>query len=129
MFTMRNEPIKGESEQQLAFEIVVNDYMTVPALQYFDSERVVRIETDVWDDVSAGVLCQYDDDGVLNPVACFSKKHTPVRRNSNIYDKNVIAMIKALEEWRLECDGATNPIQFLTDHQNINYFLTKKHLY
>jgi hypothetical protein len=36
--------------------------------------------------VSAGVLSQRDDEGVLHPVAYYSKKHSPAECNHNIYD-------------------------------------------
>jgi hypothetical protein len=34
--------------------------------------------------------------------------------------------IKALEEWRPECEGATYPLLLITDHKNQEYFMTKK---
>jgi len=39
-----------------------------PALQLFDHEKEVIIDTDAPDYVSAGVLSQRDDEGVLHPV-------------------------------------------------------------
>jgi hypothetical protein len=107
-FTMRVQPFVWESEQQLAFEIVVNDYLTAPTLQHCNSDRVVIIETVAWNTVSIGVLSQYDDDGVLHPVACFSMKHTPSRCKYNICDKELMAMVNVIEKWRHECDGVTN---------------------
>jgi hypothetical protein len=58
----------------------------------------VIIETDASDYVSAGVLSQRDDEGVLHPVAYYSKKHSPAECNYDIYDKEVKAIIKALDE-------------------------------
>jgi len=37
-----------------------------------------------------------------------------------------MAIIKALEEWRPECEGAAYPLQLITDHKNFEYFMTKK---
>jgi len=37
-----------------------------------------------------------------------------------------MAIIKALEEWRPECEGAAYPLQLITDHKNLEYFMTKK---
>jgi hypothetical protein len=37
-----------------------------------------------------------------------------------------MAIIKALEEWRPECEGAAYPLQLITDHKNLEYFITKK---
>jgi hypothetical protein len=37
-----------------------------------------------------------------------------------------MAIIKALEEWRPECKGAAYPLQLITDHKNLEYFMAKK---
>jgi len=77
---------------------MVEALTTLPVLQHFDHDRVVIIETDVSDYMSAGVLSQHDADWVLHPVAYFSKKHSPAGCNYDIYDKERIAIIQALEE-------------------------------
>jgi hypothetical protein len=59
-------------------------------------------------------------------VAYYSKNHSPAECNYDIYDKELMAIIKALEEWRPECQGATYPLQLITDHMNLEYFMTKK---
>jgi hypothetical protein len=56
------------------------------------------------------MLSQYDDDGILHPVAFFSKKHSPAKCNYEIYDKERIAIVRAFEEWRLELEGALHLI-------------------
>jgi hypothetical protein len=54
--------------------------------------------------VSAGVLSQYDDQVVLHPVAFFSKKHTPAGETYEIYDQELEAIVKSLEQWKPECE-------------------------
>jgi len=56
-------------------------------------------------------LSQYDDKGVFDPVVYFSKKHSLAECNYDTYDKELMAMIKALEEWRPECAGAADPLK------------------
>jgi hypothetical protein len=97
--TKKDEPFVWGSEQQLAFETIITEFTTAPALRHFDHEKEVFIETDASDCVSAGVLSQREDEGVLYPVAYFSKKHSPAECNYDIYDKQLMAIIKALEEW------------------------------
>ena len=110
----------------MAFEMMVTAFTTAPVLRHFDHDRQVIIETEGSDYVSAGVLSQYDDNGVLHPVTYFSKKHSPAECNYNIYDKERMAIIKALEEWRPECEGAAYPLKLITDHKNLEYSMTKK---
>ena len=84
------------------------------------------METDASDYVSAGILSQYGDDGILHPIAFFSKKHSPAECNYEIYDKELMAIVKAFEEWRPELEGAAHPIQVLSDHKNLEYFMSTK---
>jgi len=79
----------------------------------------------VSDYVSAGVLSNRDDEGVLHQVAYYSKKHSPAECNYDIYAKELMVIIKALEESRPECEGAAYPLQLITDHNNLQYFTTK----
>jgi len=107
---------------------LVEAFTTAPVLQHIDYDREVIIETDASDYVPAGVLSQHDDQGVLHLVAYILKKHSPAECNYDIYNKELMAIINALEEWRLECEGAAYPHQLITDHKNLEYCMTKKHL-
>jgi hypothetical protein len=84
------------------------------------------VETDASDYVSAGVLSQYDDEGILYPVTFFLKKYSPAECNYEIYDKELIAIVRTFEEWRLELQSVINPIHVLSDHKNLEYFTTTK---
>ena len=62
----------------------------------------------------------------LHPVAFFSKKHSPAECNYEIYDKELMAIIRCFEEWRAELQSSINPIRVLSDHKNLEYFMTNK---
>jgi hypothetical protein len=123
--TNNEEPFVWGAEQQLPFERIVNAFTTAPALRNFDPASEVIIDTDTPDYVSAGVLLQRDDEEVLHHLAHYSKKHSPAECNYDIYDQELIAIIKSLEEWRPECQGVAYPLQLITDHKNLEYFMTK----
>ena len=95
-------------------------------LIHFDPEKEIVVETDASDYVSAGILSQYDDNGILRPVAYFSRKHTPAECNYEIFDKELLAIVKAFENWRPELEGSAYPIDVVTDHKNLEYFTTTK---
>ena len=84
------------------------------------------VETDASDYVSAGILSQIADDGLLHPVAFFSKKHSPAEFNYEIYDKELMAIIQSFEEWRLHLESAKGVIEVLCYHKNLEYFMTIK---
>ena len=71
------------------------------------------------------MLSQYDDEGVLHPVAYYSKMHMPAECDYDIYIKERMAVIKALKEWRPKCGGAAYPLQLLTDHKNLQVFIAE----
>ncbi|KAI0992409.1 hypothetical protein K3495_g15776, partial [Podosphaera aphanis] len=48
--------------------------------------------------------------------------------NYEIYDKELLAIIRCFEGWRAELQGAHYPITVLTDHRNLEYFMTTKEL-
>jgi hypothetical protein len=113
-------------EQQTAFDHLKYAFTTAPILRHFDYDREIVVETDASDYVSAGILSQYDDEGILHPVAFYSKKHSPAECNYEIYDKELLAIVRAFEEWRPHLEGSSHPIQVLSDHKNLEYFMTTK---
>ena len=83
------------------------------------------METDASDYVSAEVMSQHHD-GILHPVAFFSKKHLPAECNYEIYDKELMAIVRCLEEWRSELSSTPHPIKVLSDNRNLEYFMSTK---
>ena len=102
--------------------------ITAPVLRHFDPKATTYLETDASDHVSGGVLSQKDENGTFHPVAFFSKAMVPADCNYDIYDKELLAIIRCLEQWRPELESCEEPIQILTDHKNLKYFYSTKKL-
>lgn len=113
---------------QDAFERLKKAIHSDPVLQHFDPKKTTYIEVDSSDFVSGGVMMQKDDGGRLHPVAFFSKKLSPAECNYTIYDKELLAIVRAFEEWRPECIGTATPIQVFTDHETLKTFTESKQL-
>ncbi|RAL58234.1 hypothetical protein DID88_002281 [Monilinia fructigena] len=103
-------------------------FASAPVLAIFDHHRRTVVETDASDWAAGGVLSQYDNEGRLRPVAYFSSKHSAAECNYEIYDKELLAIIKSLEEWRPELYGTQEPFEIITDHKNLEYFTSTKML-
>ena len=86
------------------------------------------IETDVSDSVIAGVLSQQHADGEWYPVAYFSKTMALAECNYRIHDKEMLAIVRSLDQWRPELQGTAKRIQIFTDHKALEYFMTTKQL-
>jgi hypothetical protein len=124
--TRKGVKFAWNSNCQEAFDRLKDAFTKAPILAPFDWEKEIILETDASDYVSAGVLSQYGDDGILRPVAFFSKKHSTTECNYEIYDKELLAIVRCFEEWRPELEGTTSPIKVITDHRNLEYFTTTK---
>lgn len=59
------------------------------------------------------------------PTSYFLKKINPAKRNYDIYDKELLAIVKTLKEFRAELMSVENML-VLTDHKNLEYFTTTK---
>jgi len=51
-----------------------------------------------------------------------------VEQNYEIHDKEMLAIIHALEEWRHFLEGAQHLVEIWTDHKNLEYFMMAKKL-
>ena len=94
----------------------------------FNLNKPLTVKSDSSDCVTEGVLSQPDSQGVLHPVAYFSTCMAPTECNYDIYDKELLVIIRAFEEWRPELKGAAEQVQVITDHKNLEYFMTTKQL-
>ena len=113
---------------QEAFKEIKSRVASKPVLKHFDHTKTSYVEVDSSDHMHGGCFSQMDDTGILHPVAFFSQKLTPAECNYEIYDKELLAIISAFEHWRPELEGTKHPIQVLTDHKALEYFMTTKKL-
>ena len=61
-------------------------------------------------------------------IAFLSKYISPVECNYKIHDKEMLVVVRALEEWRHFVEGAEHRFKIWTDHKNLKYFMTAKKL-
>jgi hypothetical protein len=124
--TCKGVPFSWSMEQQMGFDTLKATFTSAHLLARVDPDWDVIVETDASDYVSASVLSQYNDDNVLHPMAYVSKRLSPAECNYEIYDKELMAMVGAFEEWRPELQSVINPIHVLSDHKNLEYFTMTK---
>ena len=126
--TRKDQVFDWDSKCQAAFDQLKEQISSAPVLMHFHPERTVYLETDSSDTQSGGVLSQKDDADVLHPVAFFSKTMSPAECNYDIYDKELLAIIRCFETWRPEMESVLEPIKVFTDHKSLEYFMTTKRL-
>ena len=90
-------------------------------------DRKYKVEADSSDYATGAVLSQ-EQDGHWHPIAFLSRSLSDTECNYDIFDKEMLVIIQALEEWRHYLQGAKEPFEIWTDHQNLKYFTTMKKL-
>ncbi len=79
------------------------------------------VEADTSKGAVSMVLSQKQN-GKWHPVAFMSKSLSATERNYEIYDKELLAIMLALDEWRHYLMGTAVDVEIWTDHQNLQYF-------
>ena len=126
LLRQKGRKFEWEQDQKSAFEGLKEAFTTAAVLARFDFERGAVVETDAAHYVSVGVLSQYDGQGILHPVAFFSKMHAPAKCNYEIYNKKLLAVMRAFEEWMAELRSVANSVKVLTHYKNLEYFTITK---
>ena len=114
-------------EHQTAFDklkSLVTDDVTL-ALPLDDAP--FRVETDASLFASGGVLSQLQD-GLWRPVAFLSKSFSPAEQNYEVHDRELLAIIRGLCEWRHYLHSVDKPFNILSDHANLQYFFKAQRL-
>jgi hypothetical protein len=82
--------------------------------------------------VVLGILLQWHQtdkgEDLLRPVAYFSMKMKGAELNYPIYDKELMAIIRAFKEWRPELAGTKDPIEVFSDYRTLQWFISTKQL-
>jgi len=116
-------------EQQNAFEVLKKAFTMVPVLRIPNDEDSFKLSTNASDFATEAVLSQKDmQTNLWHLVAFFSKSLDVHKRNYKIYDKELLAVIRGLEEYRHHLEGHPHKIEIWSDHQNLTFFRTAQKL-
>ena len=120
-----DQPFHWTLECQHAFEQLKYSLIKVPLLAKWTPGLETTIECDSSGYVVGGTLMQKMK-RLWHPVVYFSKKFNPTESNYPIYDKEMLAIIRCIREWRTEPVG--QHFEVWSDHHNLAYFRKKQHL-
>jgi len=88
----------------------------------------MRMEVDALDYTTGGILSVKCKDGKWKPVAFLSKSLNETEGNYEIHDKEMLAVIRGLENWRHLLEGTKFKFEVWTDHKNLEYFMKAQKL-
>ena len=108
-------------EQEQAFLQLKEAITSQPVLALPRDDGSFRVEADA-SNYALGAILSQEQDGKWHPIAYMSKTLNEAERNYEIYDKELLAIMSALEDWRQYLLGTKEPFEIWTDHQNLTYF-------
>ncbi|VDC04560.1 unnamed protein product [Peniophora sp. CBMAI 1063] len=93
-----------------------------------DPTKSYRVECDVSDFAISAMLSQHAEDNDWHLVAYLSHALTTWERNYDTHDKELLAIIHALEDWCHYLEGSLHQVEIFTNHKNLKYFTTAQKL-
>ena len=93
-----------------------------------DLDKKMRMEVNALDYAIEGVLSMECKDGLWRLVAFLSKSLNKMERNYKIHDKEILVIIRELENWRHLLESAHFKFEIWTDHKNLEYFIKAQKL-
>ena len=125
-------PLDWTVKATRAFDQLKLRFQEAPLLRHFDPEQELRLETDASGTGIGGVLSQPFDggDGTLTwrPIAFLSKKFSSEQTRYSVGDQEMLAIVKAFEEWRHYLDTPSKTVTVITDHEALTKFMDNKKL-
>ena len=103
-------------------------FNTAPVLLLPDKAKPFIVESDASKFAMGAVLRQADVNGDLHPCAYISQTLNLAERNYEIYDHELLGIIRALTEWRHYLEGSPHLVEVCSDHKNLTYFRTAQKL-
>ncbi len=113
---------------QIAFNTLKKVFTFKIILRHYNSDHKIVIEINASNYVFKDILSQYDENEILHSVAYFSKKHNSIECNYEIYDKKLMIIVRAFEKWWSELKDSIYSIKIITNHKNLEYFMSIKQL-
>jgi hypothetical protein len=120
----KDKKFEWTTECQEAFDTMKKQFMEEPVLLMPDQSKPFQIESDASKVATGTVLTQLDSNGNWHFVAFLSKTFSETERKYEIYDRELLGIIRALKEWRHYIQGSGHTMIVYSDHKNLTYFQT-----
>ncbi|THH01894.1 hypothetical protein EW145_g6836 [Phellinidium pouzarii] len=126
--TRTNEPWKWNELCTNAFITLKNLFSSQPALLIPDKTKPFILETDASKVASGAVLYQANSNGDLQPCGFISEAFGPAQQRYEVYDRELLGIIRGLTAWRHYLLGAPHTTIIWCDHKNLSYFRAARRL-
>ena len=125
--TQKDKAFIWGSAEANAFASLKTRFTTAPILAYPDNNCQFRLETDT-SDFATGTVLSILKDNKWHPVAFSSHAMSPEERNYPVADKEMLSVIRTLEQWHHYLEGAKHQFDIWNDHANLQWFMKQQDL-
>jgi hypothetical protein len=121
-------PFHWQLSQRNAFETLKTLMCRKPILRQPDYNDPFFLATDASAYGVGAVLSQEGETNprtkklIQHPIAYYSSTFIPAERNYDIYERELLAVLKSLENWRPHLAATETPVTVLTDHANLTFW-------
>lgn len=126
--TGKDVPWEWTEECQTAWDKLKAEFLEMPNLATYLDDQPLRLEVDASGYATGAVLVQKQTDESWKPLGFISKSFNAAERNYDIYDKEMLAIIRGLDEWRNLLMSCREAFDIWTDHKNLEYWTTARNL-
>ena len=120
--TKKTHPWSWDRSCNNTFTTLKAAFTSQPVLHLPNLSAPFAISTDASKHASGGVLLQRDINNEWRPCTYLSQTFGPAECNYDIYDQELLAVMRALDAWRHYLLGSPTTVQVFTDHKNLTYF-------
>ena len=124
--TRRGSVWRWDEIHQNAFDRMKEILVCAPVLAMYDPELPTVVEADSSGYGLGGVVSQVGLDGLLRPIGFFSRKLTAAEINYQIHDKELLSIVSTIRHFRGELRSCQDQFTILSDHRNLQYFMTSR---
>jgi len=124
--TRKDTPWNFDDKCRKAFDILKQAFTSAPILTHWVLDAQLIVETNALDYALAAILSIMTKDNEIHPIAFYSQTFSTLKLNYDVHDKELLAIFEAFKIWQHYLEGSASPIDIVTDHKNLEYFLTTK---
>ncbi len=125
--THKNKRWHWNKKQKNAFHTLKKSLSRTAHLRILNSTCKKVLETNA-SNFAVGACLYQIKDGQQRPIAYQSRKLSEPEKRYEVHNKELLVIVKALQDWRPYLAGTEKPIQIYTDHKNLRNFATMKQL-
>ncbi|QRW22893.1 Retrotransposable element Tf2 protein [Rhizoctonia solani] len=118
----KDTPWNWGNKEQEAFQGLKDAITNAPVLCHANPTKPYFLETDASGAALGSILSQRQEDSRLHPLGFLSESFKGAEQNYDTHDKELLAIIRSFEYWRIFLEGTLHPITVFTNHRNLEYW-------